>query len=127
MNDFVTNYVLNTRNFSKLGNWEVPRPGQSSIGRDFFKKFGDDFADYIKFTMDSTLRDSIKAFSTIMALRNKMIHGNLAEFDLEAHEITLDNIGEMYERAEYFVKTLDENITEYNATIQKIKQAIKAE
>lgn len=105
------NYTLNTRNFSKLGDWQMPKPAQSSIGRDFFKKFGSEFADYIKPTMDSTLRDSIKAFSTIIALRNKMIHGNLAEFDLAAHEITAYNIGEMYERAEYFVKTLDEIIT----------------
>lgn len=127
LNDFVTNCVLNTRNFSKLGNWKMPTPGQSSIGRDFFNKFGDGFADYIKITMDSRLRDSIRAFSTIMALRNKMIHGNLAEFDLEAHEVTLYNIEEMYEQAGHFVKTLNKNITKYSAIMQEIKQAIKDE
>lgn len=125
LTNFVTNSMVNTQNFSKLANWEIPTPEQKSIGRDFFVKFGQDFADYMRFKMDAELKDSIMAFSKIIALRNKMIHGNLAEFDLDIYETTIYDIRELYGRAEYFVESLNKNIAEYHDTIPKVKLAIK--
>ena len=125
LTSFVANSAVNTKDFSRLAYWRMPKPEQKSIGRDFFVKFGRDFADYMKFKMDAELRDSIMAFSKIIALRNKMIHGNLAEFDLDTYETTIDDIRELYERAEYFVESLDKNISKYNDTMNKVKSSIK--
>lgn len=118
---FVTDTSLNSRDFSKLFSWTV-KPGSKRIGKHFFRKFGKDFADYMNFKMDEDLRESIRAFIVLGSMRNKMIHGNLAEFDLASQEMTIHDVQELYGRAMHFVDTFCGDLSEYSAVMDRAKR-----
>ena len=59
---------------------------------------------------DRALDESIKAFLELGKFRNAMVHGNYADFLLNK---TVDEVFELYQKANIFVEGFADNVMEY--------------
>lgn len=91
------------RRFAQLFDWGDETRSTRNANH-FYRLFGADFAVYMgrRVQDDQYLDDSVKAFLEIGNLRNRMVHGNYAEFQLEK---TVDEVYELYQTATNFVYT----------------------
>ena len=99
------------RRFAQLFEWG----SESKSGRNansFYNLFGTEFATFMKKKVqdDQSLDDSVKAFLEIGNLRNQMVHGNYADFQLNK---TVDEIHQLYETATTFVNEFPIAIREF--------------
>ncbi len=107
---FVRNQAIGRR-FAQLFDWgDGTSPGRNANG--FYKLFGPEFADYMKQKVkgDQTLDDSVKAFLEIGDLRNQLVHGNYADFQLNK---TVDEAYELYRIATIFVEGFSDSAREF--------------
>ena len=89
------------RRFAQLFQWETNgRPGRNA--NSFYRLFGPEFANYMKdrVTEDRQLDAGVKAFLEIGNLRNEMVHGDFADFQLNKN---VDDIYELYISAILFL------------------------
>ena len=84
----------------------------SNNANSFFGKFGGDFRSFMsdKVRNDESLQDSIGAFLELENLRNSLVHGNYAVFQLNR---SVDDILSLYERAIRFVEGFPDEIRGY--------------
>lgn len=99
------------RHFARLFQWG----GQTKSNRNansFFALFGPGFAGYMKKKVqdDHSLDESVKAFLEIGNLRNQMVHGNYAAFQLDK---TVDEVYGLYQSATNFVYAFPIAIREF--------------
>ena len=99
------------RRFAQLFQWGDETRSHPNANY-FFRLFGPEFADYMsrKVKDDQRLDDSVKAFLEIGNLRNQMVHGNYAEFQLDK---TVDEVYELYQTATNFVNRFPIAIQEF--------------
>lgn len=83
----------------------------------FFSLFGEDFKNMMnkKVKDDPKLDKSIKSFLEIGQERNKMVHQNFAEINIDK---TAEEIYQLYQSSLYFVKTLKKELIKQVATIK---------
>ncbi len=96
---FVRNQAIGRR-FAQLFQWgDEARSGPNA--NSFYRLFGDSFSVYMrqKITEDRDLDESVKAFLEIGNLRNQMVHGNYADFQLNK---TVEDVYLLYEKASKF-------------------------
>ena len=101
------------RRFAQLFQWgNETRSGRNA--NSFYSLFGADFGDYMKMKVqgDQNLDDSVKAFLEIGNLRNQMVHGNYADFQLNK---TVDDVYGLYQVATKFVDEFPDAIREFVA------------
>ena len=102
---FVRNLAIERRYFQWF-DWNSPNANS------FFGKFGGNFRAMMveKVRNDEGLRESIKAFIDLENLRNNLVHGNYAAFQLDQ---SVDDVLNLYEKAVGFVERFPEEIREY--------------
>ena len=102
---FVRNLAIERRYFQWF-DWG------SSNANSFFGKFGGEFRAYMRSRVgsDECLQNSIKAFIELENLRNDLVHGNYATFQLN---LSVDEILSRYEKAVKFVEGFPEEIRAY--------------
>ena len=99
------------RRFAQLFKWD--NEGKSAQNANsFYRSFGADFKEYMvrKVRNDKRLDDSVKAFLEIGNLRNQMVHGNYADFQLNK---TVDEVFNLYKNATTFVDSFPVAIREF--------------
>ena len=102
---FVRNLAIDRRYFQWF-DWKA------NTATSFFGKFGGDFRQFMadKVSSDDTIRDSIRAFLELENLRNNLVHGNYAAFQLDK---SVDDILSLHEKAISFVDNFPEEIRGY--------------
>lgn len=102
---FVRNLAIDRRYFQWF-DWN------SRNANSFFGKFGGEFKGFMsnKVCNDECLRNSIGAFIELENLRNALVHGNYATFQLDR---SVDDILSLYEKALKFVEGFPEEIRTY--------------
>ena len=99
------------RRFAQLFEWgNEGRTSQNA--NSFYRKFGPEFKSYMegKVREDISLDQSVKAFLEIGNLRNQMVHGNYADFQLSK---TVDEVFDLYRKATNFVERFPAAIREF--------------
>ncbi len=88
------------RQYHTLFDWE------SNNANTFFSLFGDEFKTFMgnKLDSDQKLKDSIKSFIELGSLRNRLVHNNYAQFQLDK---TVNEIFEKFEVSSYFVDKME--------------------
>ena len=101
------------RRFAQLFQWGTENRS-AGTANSFYNLFGADFGDYMKRKVreDQDLDDSVKAFLEIGNLRNQMVHGNYADFQLNK---TVDEVYKLYQIAVRFVEQFPNAIREFVA------------
>ena len=101
------------RRFAQLFQWGSETKSERNANS-FYTLFGADFGDYMKQKVreDQHLDDSVKAFLEIGNLRNQMVHGNYADFQLNK---TVDEVYGLYKVATKFVDEFPDAIREFIA------------
>ena len=84
----------------------------SNNANSFFGKFGGDFRKFMseKASNDENIQASIRAFLDLENLRNNLVHGNYAVFQLDK---SVDDILTLYEKALRFVEDFPMEIRRY--------------
>ena len=102
---FVRNLAIDRRYFQWF-DWS------SNNANSFFGKFGGNFRVFMinKVRNDEGLRDSIWAFLEIENLRNNLVHGNYAAYQLDK---SVDDVLNLYESAMGFVEGFPVEIRTY--------------
>ena len=102
---FVRNLAIERRYFQWF-DWS------SGNANSFFGKFGGEFRAFMrnKVSNDVSLQNSIKAFIELENLRNELVHGNYATFQLNR---SVDDILCLYKKAVKFVEGFPEEIRTY--------------
>ena len=104
------------RRFAQLFEWgDEAKPGRNA--NSFYMSFGADFREYMvsKVRNDQCLDESVRAFLEIGNLRNQMVHGNYADFQLNK---TVDEVFKLYQSAVGFVESFPEAIRDYIASFK---------
>lgn len=99
------------RRFAHLFQWGDQTKSNRNANS-FYALFGAGFAGYMKQKVqdDHSLDDSVKAFLEIGNLRNQMVHGNYAAFQLDK---TVDEVYGLYQSATNFVYAFPIAIREF--------------
>ena len=102
---FVRNLAIERRYFQWF-EWSLGNANS------FFGKFGGEFRVFMrnKVRNDECLQNSIGAFIELGNLRNNLVHGNYATFQLN---LSVDDILRLYEKALKFVEGFPEEIRTY--------------
>ncbi len=102
---FVRKQAIGTR-FAQLFRWG------DSTANSFYRLFGDGFYAHMtaKVRSDLQLSEDVRAFLEIGNLRNQMVHGNYADFQLNK---TVNDVVMLYENAARFVEGFPEEIRAY--------------
>ena len=102
---FVQNLAIDRRYFQWF-DWS------SNNANSFFGKFGGNFRTFMvdKVSSEEGLRDSIRAFLELENLRNNLVHGNYAAYQLDK---SVDDVLTLYERAIKFVERFPLEIRTY--------------
>ena len=81
----------------------------------FFGHFGEDFKKHMKSTIeaDDKLKKAIEDFMYICSSRNKLVHGNYSEFNLDD---TSEELLSKFKSADSFVTQIETLLTEYHIT-----------
>ena len=98
------------RRFANLFQWD--NEGKTAQNANsFYRSFGTDFREYMvrRVREDKCLEDSVKAFLEIGNLRNQMVHGNYADFQLNK---TVEEVFKLYQDATNFVDSIPAAIRE---------------
>ena len=107
---FVKKQVIGRR-FAQLFKWD--NEGKTAQNANsFYRSFGADFREYMvrRVREDKCLEDSVKAFLEIGNLRNQMVHGNYADFQLNK---TVEEVFKLYQEATNFVDRFPAAIREF--------------
>ena len=85
---------------------------RSNNATSFYGKFGGDFRKFMsdKAKNDEEIRDSISAFLELENLRNSLVHGNYAAFQLDK---SVDDVLALHEKALRFVEDFPKEIRGY--------------
>ena len=94
------------RGFAQLFQWDRRNANY------FYRFFGEEFATLMeqKVRDNDSLADSVRAFLEIGDLRNQMVHGDFADFQLGK---TVDEVYDLYESAAKFVNEFQTTIRGY--------------
>ena len=89
------------RKFSQMFDWGSSNQPARNANR-FYSLFGMDFSNHMKSRVrnDRDLEEAVQAFLEIGNLRNQMVHGNYADFQLGKN---VEEVYSLYEKARYFV------------------------
>ncbi len=99
------------RRFAQLFQWD--NEGKTAQNANsFYRSFGANFREYMvgRVREDKYLEDSVKAFLEIGNLRNQMVHGNYADFQLNK---TVEEVYKLYQDATNFVDSLPAAIRDF--------------
>ena len=109
--EFVRNQAIGTR-FAQLFNWS-----DAANGNSFYGLFGKNFSDDMKSRVRGSRRldDSVKAFLEIGDLRNRMVHRNFADFQLEK---TVEEVYSLYQTAAFFLDEFPDAVRQFAETAQ---------
>ncbi len=112
---FVKNQAIGQR-FAQLFQWR-DGTGSSRNANQFYSLYGPGFAAFMKQKVreDQTLNDSVMAFLEIGNLRNQMVHGNYADFQLNK---TVEEVYKLYQSAANFVDGFSDSVREFIASDQ---------
>ena len=110
LTQFVKKHAIGRR-FAQLFQWE--NDGKTAQNANsFYRSFGADFREFMvrRVRKDKCLEDSVKAFLEIGNLRNQMVHGNYADFQLNK---TVEEVFKLYQDATNFVDGFPAAIREF--------------
>ncbi|MBP0016351.1 MAG: hypothetical protein J7647_02190 [Cyanobacteria bacterium SBLK] len=98
LNEFVRNKAI-AREYHKLFKWD----GKNA--NSFFALFGKEFKSHMEKLVknDPELEKSIKAFLEVGNERNRLVHKNYGNYNLEK---TSEEIYQLYQKAQFFVENL---------------------
>ena len=108
--EFVKKQAIGTR-FAQLFQWGSGKgPGRNA--NSFYVLFGEAFSAHMKQRVqeDREFDDSVRAFLEIGNLRNQMVHGNYADFQLNK---TVEEVYSLYVRAHRFVDKFPDAIRQF--------------
>ena len=99
------------RRFAQLFDWGNDSGPAPNANR-FYKLFGDEFAVHMrrKVQGDRFLDEGVRAFLEIGNIRNQMVHGNFADFQIDK---TVDDLYDLYGKADRFVTAFRFSIREF--------------
>ncbi|MCI4624708.1 MAG: hypothetical protein L3V56_01980 [Candidatus Magnetoovum sp. WYHC-5] len=105
ISEFVKNKAI-TRQYHTYFNWNEKNANS------FFGLFGRDFKNFMVdiIKSDSNMDESIKSFLELGQLRNRLVHENFAEFNLEK---TVEEVYSLYQSALSFVNIFPEKLHDY--------------
>lgn len=99
------------KGFAQLFDWGDER-GSPSTAKHFYALFGPSFSRYMQSRVkdDKKLDDSVKAFLEIGNRRNRMVHGDYADFQLDK---TVEEAYVLYSTAIHFVREFSPVVREF--------------
>ena len=102
------------RRFAQLFNWG-DEAQSSQNANSFYNLFGSSFSDHMKRKVqnDPSLDASIKAFLEIGNIRNQMVHGNYADFQLQNKNV--EDVYQLYQSATKFLDEFPVAVREFVA------------
>ena len=110
---FVVKQGINRR-FSQMFDWGDSTRSARNANR-FYGLFGSDFSNHMKKRVlgDRRLDEAVQAFLELGNLRNQMVHGNYADFQLGKN---VEEVYSLYEKARYFVSDFPLAVQEFTET-----------